>query len=1032
MPSKARPALGRPQKKKQNQYRMSDDDDEGSVASKASYSNVGGVLASLSSNFANQTTTKRSTAAAIKCATKEKLVKPSLKETTPPPRRDTPRKCSTESDDVQSSEMKPPLSSVVLKNCAHAFSPPSTSPHARGPRPLSCRRRIFNDEVSAVSCDVASPLADTRRGTKVQASSDRPKRAGSSREEKRSDEAESQSDQSSDDNSQSLDDETEEQSDVREGEEESGASSSYSNDDTVPLADGEIEEGGDDDSNSDEENDDGENVAESESDEEFEFEDEEFVPDENSDDDDPDESEDELDDFIVEETPPKKRTRPQRKVANTPSVNTARTSSEADDRVKEKCTHDAPHMSLECTPQSNCSASHSLKQVPSHNTVEKSIENGGGQISLEESPAVSHDSRPRPATPDQQDDGDPPFDDDDTEIEETPAKVLNPRRNLKFFSPEAQVAMIVDDDDSDIDDGLVATIVEENSESFDARNESTTQIELNDEQSSLPQESMKLATSRDSQVANKSQYVLRTEVIDQNQADDEALTLKPVDTVHVLHATQTGQNRCTQSILSETTGESSNKASQDRHYRQEGTVKRGKWILGAKIGVGSFGQVHVGMNKQTGVLMAVKRFRMEEAVMKDVRTEVELLRSVKHKNIVRYFGAQMDKTYLHIFQEWVPGGSVSSLLSKFGSFSVEVIQSYLSQTLSGLLYLHKVNIMHRDLKGSNILVNDEGIVKLADFGASKKLAHLEDDLMMSLTVRGTPYFMAPEVFEEKYSAKADIWGIGCVAFQMATSRPPWKDQGFSNPISLFNHIKKQKGGPPMQHPESDSFSARQQTAWILFEEMVRKCFDQDPTMRPSAFQLLNDPFFLTVHEDDDDESVHRGLFSPGSEPIASFDCGENSPMPHVSSISSLSDPKVPSADAFSPAGKLTRSKSVVLWKTSFLSPPRPKKKEDRDSPTPCIPSQQTPSHSPDTSQWPDWARAQLTKKRLSEENSPKKAVADVTNLMGSLALSEDSTSAETRREKSSNRSSTFETMTAHSKLLGLNFLEERSCPTYDT
>eukprot|EP00532_Pseudo-nitzschia_australis_P004032 CAMPEP_0168201928 /NCGR_PEP_ID=MMETSP0139_2-20121125/23993_1 /TAXON_ID=44445 /ORGANISM="Pseudo-nitzschia australis, Strain 10249 10 AB" /LENGTH=125 /DNA_ID=CAMNT_0008127567 /DNA_START=83 /DNA_END=460 /DNA_ORIENTATION=- len=93
--------------------------------------------------------------------------------------------------------------------------------------------------------------------------------------------------------------------------------------------------------------------------------------------------------------------------------------------------------------------------------------------------------------------------------------------------------------------------------------------------------------------------------------------------------------------------------------------------------------------------------------------------------------------------------------------------------------------MHRDIKGSNILVNNEGVVKLADFGASKKLKNLAADMMMSLTVRGTPYFMAPEVFEEKYSAKADIWGIGCVAFQMATAKPPWKELGFTNPISLL-------------------------------------------------------------------------------------------------------------------------------------------------------------------------------------------------------------------------------------------------------
>eukprot|EP00536_Pseudo-nitzschia_multiseries_P009057 jgi/Psemu1/199816/e_gw1.245.61.1 len=287
----------------------------------------------------------------------------------------------------------------------------------------------------------------------------------------------------------------------------------------------------------------------------------------------------------------------------------------------------------------------------------------------------------------------------------------------------------------------------------------------------------------------------------------------------------------------------SNKNKSKKHYRQEGAIKRGKWALGAKIGVGSFGEVHIGMNTQTGVLMAVKKFRMEGAIMKDIRTEVELMRSLKHVNIVRYLGAQMDNEFLHIFQEWVPGGSVASLLHKFGSFSIEVIQSYISQTLSGLRYLHENNIMHRDIKGSNILVNDEGVVKVADFGASKKLKNLSDDMMMSLTVRGTPYFMAPEVFEERYSSKADIWGIGCVAFQMATANPPWKELGFTNPISLFNHMKRHKGPPEMKHPQKESFSKQQELSWNLFTKFVCKCFEYDPLQRPSAKELQNDPFF---------------------------------------------------------------------------------------------------------------------------------------------------------------------------------------------
>ena len=173
--------------------------------------------------------------------------------------------------------------------------------------------------------------------------------------------------------------------------------------------------------------------------------------------------------------------------------------------------------------------------------------------------------------------------------------------------------------------------------------------------------------------------------------------------------------------------------------RRDGSIRRGQWKLGAKIGVGAFGVVHVGMNTMTGTLMAVKSVKMEPSSMKDAESEIQLLKTLHHENIVRYLGAEMDSKYLHIFQEWVPAGSVTTMLSKFGPFPLTVIRNYFLQILRGLQYLHTNHIMHRDIKGSNILVNDDGIVKLADFGASKRFVLLKQDMMMSLTMRGSTY-----------------------------------------------------------------------------------------------------------------------------------------------------------------------------------------------------------------------------------------------------------------------------------------------------
>lgn len=203
-------------------------------------------------------------------------------------------------------------------------------------------------------------------------------------------------------------------------------------------------------------------------------------------------------------------------------------------------------------------------------------------------------------------------------------------------------------------------------------------------------------------------------------------------------------------------------------------VKPNKWSLGTQIGSGSFGVVHVGMNTLSGNLMAVKVLKNVDvnsttknstAFLKDLQSEIDLMRSLSHPNIVRYFGAQQKKSTLYIFQEWVPGGSLSSLLKKFGPFETSVIRRYLYQTLRGLEYLHSQNILHRDIKGGNILVDDRGTIKLADFGASKQMfpssaASLGEEtsfMMESMSIRGTPYFMPVSYHTMNYTLFLDTY-----------------------------------------------------------------------------------------------------------------------------------------------------------------------------------------------------------------------------------------------------------------------------------
>ena len=160
---------------------------------------------------------------------------------------------------------------------------------------------------------------------------------------------------------------------------------------------------------------------------------------------------------------------------------------------------------------------------------------------------------------------------------------------------------------------------------------------------------------------------------------------------------------------------------------KEGKDEKIKWTLGPKIGVGTFGVVHMGMNTRTGKLMAVKKLSIpfksmistsqNKNMLEDLQDEIELMKSLDHINIVRYIGSEVNvqKNRIFIFQEWIPGGSVAALLHKFGPFSIRVIKTYLTQILNGLEYLHSCRILHRDIKGGNILINDDGVVKVRKF-----------------------------------------------------------------------------------------------------------------------------------------------------------------------------------------------------------------------------------------------------------------------------------------------------------------------------
>ncbi|XP_047205918.1 TRAF2 and NCK interacting kinase b isoform X14 [Girardinichthys multiradiatus] len=258
------------------------------------------------------------------------------------------------------------------------------------------------------------------------------------------------------------------------------------------------------------------------------------------------------------------------------------------------------------------------------------------------------------------------------------------------------------------------------------------------------------------------------------------------------------------------------------------------------VGNGTYGQVYKGRHVKTGQLAAIKVMDVTGDEEEEIKAEINMLKKYSHhRNIATYYGAFIKKNppgmddQLWLVMEFCGAGSVTDLIknTKGNSLKEEWIAYICREILRGLTHLHQHKVIHRDIKGQNVLLTENAEVKLVDFGVS---AQLDRTVGRRNTFIGTPYWMAPEVIacdenpDATYDFKSDLWSLGITAIEMAEGAPPLCDM---HPMRALFLIPRN----PAPRLKSKKWSKK-------FQSFIDSCLVKSHSQRPSTEQLLKHPF----------------------------------------------------------------------------------------------------------------------------------------------------------------------------------------------
>ncbi|MCL7034285.1 hypothetical protein MKW94_029140, partial [Papaver nudicaule] len=265
---------------------------------------------------------------------------------------------------------------------------------------------------------------------------------------------------------------------------------------------------------------------------------------------------------------------------------------------------------------------------------------------------------------------------------------------------------------------------------------------------------------------------------------------------------------------------------------KQGIILMEKYELGQLLGQGTFAKVYHGRNLKTGQSVAIKMIHKEKVMrvgmMDQIKREISVMKRIKHPNVVELYEVMASKTKIYFVMEYVKGGELFTKVAK-GKLDEEVARKYFQQLIGAIDFCHSRGVYHRDLKPENLLVDEDGNLKVSDFGLSALSESRKKDGLLHTTC-GTPAYVAPEVICRKGydGAKADLWSCGVVLYVLLAGYLPFHH---SNIMEMYRKIRRAE----FKFPSWFSADVR---------KVLLRILDPKPNHRITLEKLMVHPWFM--------------------------------------------------------------------------------------------------------------------------------------------------------------------------------------------